>query len=149
MSCHTEALNALQAQGMRLTAQRAMILEDLYHQRGHRTADAIFNNVRSRLPGLNRATVYRTLEMFHDARLIAAFDGQEGVTEYELIAAPAGHHHLVCRRCGAQLTLDAEPVARLAAEISERFGFEPDFEHLIVTGLCAACREQAAAARPH
>ncbi|HEX9116977.1 MAG TPA: Fur family transcriptional regulator [Anaerolineae bacterium] len=146
MSCHTEALKTLQAQGMRLTAQRAVILEDLFHQRGHRTAEAIYNNVKPRLPGLNLATVYRTLEMLHAARVIAAFDGRDGLTEYELVAPHDGHHHLLCRECGAELDLAAAPIERLRTEICAQFGFEADLEHLIITGLCQTCRQKSAGA---
>lgn len=142
MSCHTQMLQTLQHQGMRLTAQRALILEDLYHIPGHRTAEKIYHSVNDRLPGLNRATVYRTLDMFRDAHILAAFDGPDGVTEFELVRAEGDlHHHLLCRNCGALLALEIAPVERLKAEIDERFGFEADFSHMVITGLCAQCRQ--------
>ena len=52
MTCHKPMLDTLQQRGVRLTAQRALILEDLFHSAGHRTAENIYQHVRDRLPGL-------------------------------------------------------------------------------------------------
>ncbi len=124
---------------MRLTPQRAMILEDLYHVPGHRTAEAIFASVSGRLPGLNRATVYRTLEMLHAAHVVSVFEGPDGVTGYELVGAEDSHHHLVCRECGKLLKLAAGPIEHLRADICQQLGFHADLDHLVITGLCADC----------
>ena len=72
MSCYKPMLANLQQQGFRLTSQRALILEDLFHNPGHRTVEDIFQHVSERLPGLNRATIYRTLEMLRAVNLVAA-----------------------------------------------------------------------------
>ena len=140
MSCHKPMLAALQQQGVRLTAQRALILEDLFHNPGHRTAEDVFQHVSQRLPGLNRATVYRTLDLFQNAGVVATFPSRQGATEFELVRSGTDHHHhLVCRRCGSEFSLETEPIDRLKTEIRERFGFEADLEHIVVTGLCARC----------
>ena len=140
MTCHKPMLEELQHQGLRLTAQRALILEDLYHNPGHRTAEDIFEHVSERLPGLNRATVYRTLDLLHHADVLATFPGPQGVTEFELVRTSHDlHHHLVCRGCGLEEALDAAPVEALKAEIRARTGFEADLQHLVITGLCARC----------
>ncbi len=144
MTCHKATLETLQRQGVRLTAQRALILEDLFHHPGHRTAEDVFRHVSDRLPGLNRATVYRTLELLHGAGVVVTFPGPDGVAEFELVRSEDEmHHHLVCRRCGAECALDGAPVDRLKAEIYERFGFEADLDHVVITGLCAHCAGQA------
>lgn len=144
MTCHKPMLEALQQQGVRLTAQRAIILEDLYHRRGHRTADDIYRDVAGRLPGLNRTTVYRTLEMLSEAHVVSAFHNPDGVIGYELVQGPGEpHHHLHCHQCGAEVALDLEPVERLRQEILARAGFHADLEHLVITGLCAACAASA------
>ena len=140
MSCHEPRLASLREHGIRLTAQRATILEDLYHHSGHRTAEEIYRHVRPRLPGLNRATVYRTLELLHGAEVVTASIGSDGITEFELVREEGEqHHHLHCRRCGAQQTLPVEPVEALKAEIQRRTGFKADLDHLLIAGLCVNC----------
>jgi Fur family transcriptional regulator, ferric uptake regulator len=143
MTCHKPALERLQQQGVRLTAQRSVILEDLFHSSGHRTAEAIYQHVSERLPGLNVATVYRTLELFHEAGLIVSYPGKDGITEFELVRSGGDlHHHLVCRRCGTEYAMEIEPVEQLRATIFERFGFHADLDHIVLTGLCAHCAKE-------
>jgi Fur family transcriptional regulator, ferric uptake regulator len=142
MTCHKPTLELLQQRGVRVTAQRSIILEDLFHSPGHRTAEAIFQHVSARLPGLNVATVYRTLELLRDAGLIVTYPGKEGVTEFELVRSGGDlHHHLICSRCGTEYALGAEPVEQLKTAIFERFGFHADLDHIVITGLCAHCSE--------
>jgi Fur family ferric uptake transcriptional regulator len=144
MTCHQQRLAYLQEHGVRLTAQRALILEDLYHHPGHRTADEIYQCVGPRLPGLNRATIYRTLELLHHAGVVTASAGEDGVTEFELVREGVDqHHHLRCRRCGTKLTLEAEPVEALKVDIARRYGFRAELDHLRISGLCAECVEQS------
>jgi Fur family transcriptional regulator, ferric uptake regulator len=144
MSCHEPRLAYLREHGVRLTAQRALILEDLYHQPGHRTADQIFQRVGPRLPGLNRATIYRTLELLHRAGVVTASSDPGGVTEFELVREGEDHHHhLHCRGCGATLALEIEPVEALKTEIARRYGFRTELDHLLITGLCADCASRA------
>jgi Fur family transcriptional regulator, ferric uptake regulator len=140
MSCHKPMLADLREHGVRLTAQRALILEDLYHHPGHCTADAIYSRVSQNLPGLNRATVYRTLELLHAAGVVSASSGPEGINRFELLhGAAQEHHHLHCRGCGVELDLDAEPIDGLKAEIARRSGFQAELDHLYIHGLCATC----------
>ena len=140
MSCYKPMLASLQQQGFRLTSQRALILEDLFHNPGHRTVEDIFQRVSARLPGLNRATIYRTLELLREVNLVAASPGPEGVTQFEFVRTDGDlHHHLVCRRCGVQIDLGAEPVEQLKSAILHSQGFHAALDHLHIRGLCAAC----------
>jgi Fur family transcriptional regulator, ferric uptake regulator len=144
MSCHKPMLADLREHGVRLTAQRALILEDLYHHPGHCTADEIFGRVSQNLPGLNRATVYRTLELLRDSGVVTASNGPEGINQFELVQDNAQqHHHLHCRGCGAELPLETEPIDTLKAEIARRSGFQAELDHLYINGLCAACAAHA------
>jgi Fur family ferric uptake transcriptional regulator len=144
MSCHTPVLTDLREHGVRLTAQRALILEDLYHHPGHCTADAIYARVSKNLPGLNRATVYRTLELLRDAGVLTASSGPEGINRFEVVRGDEQpHHHLHCRRCGVETPLEPEPVDALKAEIARRSGFRAELDHLTISGHCAACAADA------
>ncbi len=143
MTCHKPTLERLHQQGVRVTVQRSVILEDLFHNTGHRTAEAIYQHVSDRLPGLNVATVYRTLELFREAGLVVTHPSQDGITEFELVRSGGDlHHHLICRRCGTEYALEAEPVEQLRATIEEQFGFHADLDHIVITGLCARCSEE-------
>jgi Fur family ferric uptake transcriptional regulator len=122
--------------GQRVTPQRLAILGTL--QSGeHLSADDVFARVEPLLPGVNRSTVYRTLETFRDLGLVSMTDLGGGAHQFELFDEP--HHHLICHRCGALLELDDDLVEPLREAIRVRYGFAPAIDHLALFGFCAVC----------
>src|SRR5918997_3131768 len=133
----TRALaDRLRRVGQRVTPQRLVILGAM-EPGAHLSADEVFARVESVLPGVNRSTVYRTLELFRDLGLVSMTDLGGGARQFELIDDL--HHHLICHRCGAILELDDALVDPLRDGIRARYGFAPAIDHLAVFGFCAAC----------
>jgi Fur family ferric uptake transcriptional regulator len=122
--------------GQRVTPQRLVILGAL-RPGEHLAADEIFARVEPLLPGVNRSTVYRTLELFRDLGLVSVTDLGGGARQFELIDDL--HHHLICHRCGAILELDDALVDPLRDGIRARYGFAPAIDHLAVFGFCSVC----------
>jgi Fe2+ or Zn2+ uptake regulation protein len=83
--------------GQRVTPQRLVILGALKPGE-HLAADEVFARVEPLLPGVNRSTVYRTLELFRDLGLVSMTDLGGGARQFELIDDL--HHQLICHRCG-------------------------------------------------
>lgn len=138
MSCGERLAKELRQQGYRVTPQRAVILETIAHMDGHRTAQEVYRAAGERLPGLNLATIYRTLDTLHAASLVDLFD-TGGVTRFSLRDPEHPHGHLVCHRCGKTLTLDPGHAASLAGNIQRETGFEIALDHLTLVGLCEDC----------
>ena len=61
---------ALNAPGLRVTNQRASILEIIRHVQGHLDVDEIYRRARNKQPQLSLSTVYRTLRMFKKLGLV-------------------------------------------------------------------------------
>jgi Fur family transcriptional regulator, ferric uptake regulator len=122
--------------GQRVTPQRLVILGAL-RPGEHLAADEVFARVEPLLPGVNRSTVYRTLELFRDLGLVSMTDLGGGARQFELIDDL--HHHLICHRCGAILELDDALVDPLRDGIRARYDFAPAIDHLAVFGFCAVC----------
>src|SRR5918997_7048357 len=122
--------------GQRVTPQRLVILAAL-RPGEHLDADEVFARVEPLLPGVNRSTVYRTLELFRDLGLVSMTDLGSGARQFELIDDL--HHHLICHRCVAILELDDALVDPLRDSIRTRYGFAPAIDHLAIFGFCAAC----------
>jgi Fur family ferric uptake transcriptional regulator len=87
------------------------------------------------------STVYRTIEMLGDLRMLDVLDGADGQRRYALRHSHDTHVHLVCSECGASVEADAAPVAALAAALLGQYGFALDDRHLTLSGRCAACCE--------
>ncbi len=135
---HHSLIETLRQHGYRLTPQREMILDILCEEDGHMTAEEIYQRVKARSPAVNLATVYRTLELLHELRLITSADLGDGRAEFELAQARS-HHHLVCQNCGCTLSFDNQLLEPLRAALRDTYGFEATIEHLVIFGLCSDC----------
>lgn len=142
MSCHEVALDRLRDAGHRLTPQRAMVLDAIYHQPGHLTAEEIFEAVHSQSPYVDLSTVYRTLAFLRQNKLIAELRLEGEPVRYEAVHSGHEHHHAVCQGCGAMQEIDAGDLGLLDELLVRKYGFHVDLVHLTLTGLCAACAEE-------
>lgn len=128
----------LRRAGQRVTPQRLAILCALLPG-GHLTVDDVFAQVEGHLPGVNRSTVYRTLELFGELGLVSVTDLGGGSRRYELLDQP--HHHLICHRCGAATEMDDDLVEPMREAIRARYGFAPQVDHLALFGFCDDCQQ--------
>ena len=64
----------LGSRGIRLTAQRRALVEAIQEAKEHLDAGSLLELARRREPNINRATVYRTIELLKKLRLIDEFD---------------------------------------------------------------------------
>lgn len=138
MSCEEQTAQLLRATGYKLTPQRLMVLSAIRHHQGHLTAGEILERVRERYPYVDISTVYRTMAVLKDVRLVTETDLGTGDAAFEW-AGTQRHHHLICRSCGEITSLDDESLMRLGAELRETHGFRADLDHFAIFGLCRAC----------
>ncbi len=139
MSCGQRLEQELRLAGYRVTPQRGVILEAVSHDGGHLTAQEIFEHARTRLPGLNRATVYRALVTLHRAGLIDLLSNGSDLVRYALHDPARPHAHLICRSCNEIREIGPASVERLATALRRSSDFRLDVEHLTLVGLCARC----------
>ncbi|MFC1976151.1 Fur family transcriptional regulator [Chloroflexota bacterium] len=133
-------LEALKAQGMRITPQRAIIFEAIEKLEGHLTAEDIFAEVQQVNPYINLATIYRTLELLQDLNLITQTNLGRGRT-YFALKDHCSHHHLVCQMCGSIEEFYDDVLEPVRAMLEERYGFEAYTDHMSIFGICKGCRE--------
>jgi Fe2+ or Zn2+ uptake regulation protein len=117
-----------------------MILSALRHTNGHLTAGDIFDQVRVDYPYVDVSTVYRTLAVLKELRLVSETDMGRGDTTYEWLRSQGAHHHLICRQCSTVGSLDHRFLQDLGTQIMDDSGFKPDLAHFAIFGLCAGCQ---------
>lgn len=139
MSCEQATAQALKESGHRLTPQRLMILSALRHAGSHITASEILDDVKGAYPYIDISTVYRTLSVLKEMRLISETNMGGGESRYEWIEKTR-HHHLICRGCNGVTLLDDRYMEALGTEILEDYGFQADIDHFAIFGLCERCR---------
>ncbi len=138
MSHHFKIMKTLREEGVRLTPQRLLVLEIICDAPGHLSAEDIYNQVRERYPYVDLSTIYRTLDFLKEHGIISETDLGHGRLVFEQ-SSEHPHHHLVCRRCGATEVLEADVLEPLARSLMDTYGFQADFEHLAIFGLCPGC----------
>jgi Fur family ferric uptake transcriptional regulator len=139
MSCGERLAQELRRKGYRVTAQRTILLETMAHKGGHLNVQEVFQEARKRLPGLNLATVYRTVESLRDVGLIDWYAPGSEPMQFALRDHENPHGHLVCRQCGVVSDLDLVLVYTFKQSVIDATGFHIDDSHLTLQGLCEAC----------
>ena len=82
---------------MRLTKQRAVILEELKNYSHHPTADDVYVQARTRIKRVSLGTVYRNLELFVSEGLIQRLEFGDSQKRFD--PNPQPHPHFRCVRC--------------------------------------------------
>ena len=131
--------DVIRAAGHRVTNQRVMILDAVCEGDGHTTVGQIYARTRMRDRSIDRSTIYRTLKLFVDLGLVVSADTGAGELVYE-VAKPKHHHHLVCRRCGREQEIGQDAMQSMFEQVEREYQFQVETDHLILFGLCAACR---------
>lgn len=140
MTCHEHAIDQLRSAGIRLTPQRALVLDVVYHSDGHLTADEVYEQVRGQSPQVDLSTVYRNLVFLRQQGLIGELRLEGQAARFEAVRSGHEHHHAVCSRCGAMIDIAPNDLNQLSDDLVRKYGFAVNLVHLTLNGHCSACR---------
>ncbi len=127
---------ALKAAGMRVTHQRALLLEII--RQGHMDADEIYRQAREKGQRLSLSTVYRALQAFKKLDLVEELHFDE--THHHYQGKPTTeHHHLVCLGCGRVVEFQYPLSRYIKGNIPESRDFDITETEIRLTGYCAKC----------
>lgn len=136
----------LRCNGLRVTKQRVAILEVLdYRPDEHFTAEQIYDCVKKSYPEIGLATVYRTIQVLSDLKLIDKLILDDGCIRYEIgkdnlsSSTQHHHHHLICTKCGKVFTFREDLLEALESEIYKTMGFEVINHEVKLYGICKDC----------
>lgn len=128
---------ALEASGQRYTEQRAAVYRFLAGTQSHPTADDVFLAVRTDIPDISLATVYKSLETLVGCGLASKLTYGDGSARYDGRTDP--HHHARCLRCGAVRDVPGSLAPDAVEPLQPVAGFEVQGYRLELVGVCAAC----------
>lgn len=136
-----DLLNEVEARGVRLTAQRRALIETIQQADRHLDAAALLSEARKRDPNIDRATVYRTIELLKRLGMIDELDLMHlnGEKHYYEVKTQKDHLHLACFGCGEIKEFASPMFERLKQEIGAKNDFEIQVMRLEVGGLCGSC----------
>lgn len=139
---NTRLRKALEETGHRYTEQRAAVYRFLSSTTSHPNADEVFREVRSHVPGISLATVYKSLETLVSCGLAAKLTYSDGSARYDARTDP--HHHARCVMCGTVMDVPGSFSDReMEALGREVEGFSVTGYRLELTGFCSRCAPRA------
>jgi len=138
-------LDALRADGRRVTTARRVVVELLARPSEHLTADDLASRIHDAHPEIHLSTVYRTLDSLHEWGLVEHVHQPHGPSFFHLAGA---HRHLVCEECGRIRDVPAVEFDALVERIREQYGFELHLGHAALVGRCGAHEREAGCTSP-
>lgn len=158
----------LQRYGYKLTVPRQIVMDILAKSSSHLSAEEIYLLAQKALlerpskkntsvgpltgraaRGIGLATVYRTLGLLTNLKIVDKRDFGNGCSRFELAreeATEGHHHHLVCVKCGRVIEYNnftgrgVDFIERLERSLTRRHRFKIIDHQLQFSGLCPKCQ---------
>jgi Fur family ferric uptake transcriptional regulator len=136
--CHTITA-ALRERGYRITPQREMVIRIIAHADRHMSVEEIHLELGKQTQAINRATVYRTMDLLWGEGFACRNDLSEGKIVYATFKH-GQHIHLVCRHCNHIIDANPKILGPLGDELRSKYNFKANLQHISIFGVCAECQ---------
>ena len=123
-----------------MTSQREVILNELRMMKTHPTADELFEKVRTKLPRVSLATVYRNLEILSAAGLLKKIETSGRQMRFD--GNTDNHSHIHCLKCGKIEDVELKQGCEGVACIVDTLGYTIKCYRVEFEGLCPACSKK-------
>jgi Fur family ferric uptake transcriptional regulator len=133
MSCNI----VLKEKGFKLTPQRKLILDILHRSGEHITAEDIIQIMQEKMPGVNKSTIYRTLELLEQLDCVFKSELDNKIVYHH--AEKGHHHHIVCNSCGKTIDCGEDLFHSVEQTLKIKYGFHSELNHVVISGLCKDC----------
>ena len=134
-----QTMKILQDQGIRITQQRQLILQELIKSLKPLSAAEIHRKLIKQDSGIRLSTIYRNLKFFSSRGLIREFNLDKSRKEKFFEFIESHHHHLICISCGEIKCLGC-PLEDYESELAERTGYQIKDHNIKIYGLCPECQ---------
>jgi Fur family ferric uptake transcriptional regulator len=131
--------NYLELNRNRKTPERFTILDAVYSINGHFTLDELSEKLVSEYNfPVSRATLYNTLKLFIELRLVIRHRLQS-TTKYEACYDNNSHSHQVCTMCGQVTEIKSQELTEVINNLHTK-RFRKDGYSLYIYGICSNCQ---------
>lgn len=124
----------LKANEIKPSVQRIKIYQFLINNPIHPTVDTIYNALIKEIPTLSRTTVYNTLNMFVEKKIVTLVPVEDNEARYD--ATIDQHLHFKCLSCQSVFDVDLSPDFSFEELLP---GFQIDEKQIYCKGICKNC----------
>lgn len=117
--------------------QRIKIFEYLAKHKNHPTVDTIYHDLVHEIPTLSKTTVYNTLNLFLDKKIVQLIGIEETEARYD--ADISVHAHFKCLSCSKIYDIYFDITESTIKELEDFQVFE---RQLYFKGVCKRCQEK-------
>lgn len=135
----SEPRGQLKRVGLRVTEPRLAVMSTLASY-AHSGAEAVYQHVRSQLPGTSVQAVYNVLSDLTRAGLLRRIEPAGSVALYEL-RTDDNHHHLICTQCGHIRDVDCSAEPAPCLDPVQSHGFRVNEAEVTYWGVCPDCAD--------
>ena len=126
----------LRANGMRITRNRASIIDTLLRAEKPLSLDEI----QTRTGAADYATVFRVMTVLEHLQVAQKVNLNRSCSYYELVNPKQHYDHIICTECGrVTLMIDSCPAEKVERKIEKRYGFSDIRHSLEFFGKCREC----------
>ena len=139
---HLDIYDLCKKSGVKLTSQREIIADVINNSKDHPDVDKIYQRANKKNSKISLATVYRTVKLFEDAKVIIKHDFRfgkdksryESTTKWE-------HNHLIDVVTGKVIEFQNPGFENLSKKIAEKKGYKIIGYKLELFAIKEACKK--------
>ena len=126
---------------LKVTHQRIEIYRALLESEDHPTAEDIYNRIRDKIPMVSVDTIYRTLALFEDHKLISRVQclSDKGRFDKNLDK----HHHFICVQCKTVFDFYWPEFEKISIPKSAKEYGKVFNEKVELLGVCNECQSKS------
>jgi len=130
-------IDALRKKGYKATSQRIAICRLVLSSHEHPTAQTVYREMKKLHPTVSVATVYKTLRILKELRLVQELPLSQGETRFDSNVSP--HLNVLCLQCGTVSDVNDQTIRNVVGRAASRIKFTVTAQRFDVYGLCEKC----------